>query len=222
MNLELFVAAVCFSVGSSVAVWLALNARLRNRPLTDDFDVTAIETRLADLVSELTRIANSHSNAVEDRRNELKRVIEMSNDRIRRLNLLLSDLEIIEKRLRENAASIRETIVEDETSGSEESGSGVDPAAIIREIPERSSEAHRDSVIRGSGAGASVLGGDRMSRAAGGGRMESLREAPRRQEIHTEIRSLAAEGLSPAEISARLRVQRGEVDMVLRSASRRQ
>jgi hypothetical protein len=207
--MELFVAAVCFSIGSSVAVWLALSARLRRRSSTaDDFDITAIETRLADLVSELTRIANSHSNAVEDRRNELKRVIEMSNDRIRRLNSLLSDLEIIEKRLRENAAAIRETLVEDEMADRDDAP-GVDPAAIMREVPTPGFSPVRGST--GSPRANSPTPPPRTPATAAG-----------RREIHDEIRSLAADGLTPAEISTRLRLQRGEVDMVLRSAARRQ
>lgn len=114
MTSDLFIASLLFSAAASMAVYLLLRGRRPSAPGAPDFDLTAIESRLSDLVSEMMRVANSHGNAVEERRDELKRVIEMANDRIRRLHSLLSDLEIIEKRIRDSAESGRETIVEDD------------------------------------------------------------------------------------------------------------
>ena len=113
MTFELFIASLFFSAAASMAVYLLLRGRRGGAPAAD-FDLIAVESRLSDLVSEMMRVANSHGNAVEERRDELKRVIEMANDRIRRLHSLLSDLEIIEKRIREVAAPLKETVVEDD------------------------------------------------------------------------------------------------------------
>lgn len=114
MNLELFFASLLGSASFSLMVWFLLNRKMGrkaagNRGAVDRTGMT--ETHFADLVSELNHVANSHVNAVEDRRDELKRVIELANGRIRSLSSLLSDLEIIEKRLRGSVAA--ETVVED-------------------------------------------------------------------------------------------------------------
>lgn len=114
MTFDLFVASLLFSAAASMGVFLLLRNRRPAAAAESGFDFAAVESRVSDLASELMRVANSHGNAVEERRDELKRVIEMANDRIRRLHSLLSDLEIIEKRIREAAAPLKETVVEDD------------------------------------------------------------------------------------------------------------
>jgi hypothetical protein len=152
MTFDLFIASLLFSAAASMGVFLLLRNRRADATATD-FDLTAIESRVSDLASELMRVANSHGNAVEERRDELKRVIEMANDRIRRLHSLLSDLEIIEKRIREAAAPFKETVVEDDLVRSAQpamkdargrralheeiltlAGSGLAPSAIAAEL----------------------------------------------------------------------------------------
>lgn len=114
MNFELFVASLLFAAGCSLIAYLAAAARLGRRGGSPKFDVTAVETRLADFITEMNHVANSHAHAIEDRRAELKRMIEMANERLRRFNGLLSDLEIIEKRLRGTMREQEDTQVLDD------------------------------------------------------------------------------------------------------------
>ncbi|RMH58465.1 MAG: hypothetical protein D6679_04525 [Candidatus Hydrogenedentota bacterium] len=76
-------------------------------------EMTELESRVANFISELTRVANSHANAVEDRREELRRVIDLANERVRRLNSLLSDLEVLERRLRAGMAEWKEGVADE-------------------------------------------------------------------------------------------------------------
>lgn len=191
MNFELFIAAVLLSAAFSIASFIFAARKTRGTKVAD-FDMTTLESRFADLISELNHVANSHVNAVEDRRDELKRVIEMANTRVRRLVSLLSDLEIIEKRLRGSIASADETEVVD-----------IAGSALAR------------SVGAESGAG----GFSRLSR------LPLERDAPQgggttRGKLHKEIRIKAEEGHDAAAIASQLRLQRSEVEMVLRRSSR--
>ena len=118
MSMDLFIAALLFAFAASTFAYLAATRRLNRRSKSGKTNIVEIESRLADLTSELNHVANSHANAVEDRRDELKRVIEMANERIRRLTILLSDLEIMETRIRTSAREKEDTIVEDDLTRS--------------------------------------------------------------------------------------------------------
>ena len=124
MNLELFFASLLFTAGAALTVYVLLFRRFGGARPSADADLGAIESRIASLITELNHVANTHVNAVEDRRDELKRVIELANDRVRRLNMLLSDLEILDQRLR---AAGREEEEEEETAAMPPAG------AIVRE-----------------------------------------------------------------------------------------
>lgn len=100
MSIELFLASLLFTAGAALTVYVLLSRRIGTGRNSAEADSGAIETRVARLITELNHVANTHVNAVEDRRDELKRVIELANDRVRRLNMLLADLEILDRRLR--------------------------------------------------------------------------------------------------------------------------
>lgn len=155
-----------------------------------------LDSAFSDLVSELQHIANTHVNAVEDRRDELKRVIEMANDRIRKVTALMSDMEILERRLREHAAAVRDTVIEDEA------------ALQARKDDADERDARRDLVRH------APLAEPRP------GREDREEAARRRQALAEEIESLLAAGHLPADIAAHLHLQRNEVDMMIRTMER--
>lgn len=118
MSMELFAASLLCAATFSILTYLLIARKLAafsaHESSNADRGTARIDSAFADLVSELQHIANTHVNAVEDRRDELKRVIELANERIRKVTGLMTDMEILERRLREHAASIRDTVVEDE------------------------------------------------------------------------------------------------------------
>lgn len=206
MSLELFIAGIVISASFSVLACLWTLRRINRLPRGTPDELasgaTAIESRFSDLISELNHVANSHVNAVEDRRDELRRVIEMANGRVRRLVSLLSDLEIIEKRLRGSVAG--ETIVEDVAA----------PRATLSKVVDAETGASGFSRLsRLPQEGAELT---RVEHA----RVDHPRGESRRGELHRQIREKASEGLSPAVIASTLRVQQNEVEMILRKEKR--
>lgn len=56
-------------------------------------------------MGELSRVAATHANAVEERREELQRVISAANEKIHRCSALVADLEVLSRRVRAGAAA---------------------------------------------------------------------------------------------------------------------
>ena len=204
MNLELFAASILISAGFSLTVYMAL-ARKRRR-VGQDVDFTQIESRVADLITELNHVANTHVHSVEDRRDELKRVIELANNSIRRLGSLVSDLSIVEKRLRNVEP---DTVIGDLADAPEQVRAGFPRPAPTRRsrqlqggetspVQLERSPAHSADLVR------EVAPSDRTSRVRA------------RRELYAEIRALAAEGAGVEEIAGTLRIPRNEVEMVMR------
>lgn len=132
MSGDLLLAAAAFCGGMVLISHLILSARIRRSSSAVRGSDAADESRVADLITELNHVANSHVNAVEDRREELKRVIEMANDRVRRLNALLSDLEILEKRMRAHKSAVSEEPSRRSASDGREVDVEAGPTAVHR------------------------------------------------------------------------------------------
>lgn len=233
MNWDLFLASLFASAASSAVVYAVLSARIRRgagpvRGEDEGFDLTPVESRLADLVTDMNRVANSHTKAIADRRDELKRAIEMANDRIRRLNTMLADLAILEQRLREPGRGA----LEDEP-GATRVPSGIGPSTDRagaslgeRARPEdtvvedaRALEAGRKSPAGGAWPAASPAGaverGIAREAKAGGAWVFEVPGPVDGQERVRDIESMAAAGLSPAVIASRLRLPLHAVERAL-------
>lgn len=110
MGLEILTAAVLINLLLLIGLALAVRARpdllLGRRPGRGPAqeEIGAARREIADLLVELNRVARSHVDAVEERRAALLEAIDAANDRVRRLNALSSDLEVISKRLRLDGA----------------------------------------------------------------------------------------------------------------------
>ncbi len=240
MTGELFLASVLFAAGCSVTVYLLLAARMNRRSSesgrSDDFDLTPIETRLSDLVTDMNRVANSHTKAIADRRDELKRVIEMANDRIRRLNTQLADLAILEQRIRDPRRAEERV-----PGGGNDAMAGQEPSEPSRRSPRRAAPRAaapsrdedggppRDTVVEdeagagwpaASARGRSQLPVDRVLPSEGGSWVFEVPPPVDGQERARDIESLAAEGLAPAAIASRLRLPLYAVEQVLGGSGR--
>lgn len=247
MTSDLFLASILFSAGCAATVYVLLSARLRRRGgevPAEEFDLTPVESRLADLVTDLNRVANSHTKAIADRRDELKRAIEIANDRIRRLNTMLADLAILEQRLRDpqRLGPGLDDAEDVSVSTRGRRGAGLEvPEDGEGDSPGMSRPIARQDAVEDFGA-----------RSAGRGPVEEFTNPapPRRrrvlppsaalerevpvggawaielpgpvdgQERARNIESLAAEGLSPGAIAARLRLPIAAVERTLEERRR--
>lgn len=246
MNWDLFLAAVFISVASSAVVYALLASRIRRgagpaRIDDGEFDLTPVESRLADLVTDMNRVANSHTKAIADRRDELKRAIEMANDRIRRLNTMLADLAILEQRLREPGRGVLEeppaglrAPVGPATPLARSGGSAVEQArpedtvvedARFQDPGPEPRDSGRTALPGGSWpaanpGGAANRGIAREARAGGGAWVFEVPGPVDGQERARDIESMAAAGLSPAVIASRLRLPLHAVERAIEERRR--
>ena len=162
----------------------------QGRDELDSKRMSDLKTELADLLTDLNHVANTHVNAIENRKVELMRVLEAANRKIVRVNSLISDLEIMQGRLEKRVEAPAAPRQESRTAfqGRERVYQG----AIERDVPPRR---------------------ERVSYTPEDVPFESV-STGQETGIQTIVR-LAREGWSPEDIAAHVRMSVHQVRQVL-------